>query len=83
MFLFISKKGGELWISVQDQIDFVLSRPNGWEGTQQNEMRRAAAFASFTPNTTAGHGRLSFVTEGEAFPYRMDYLLRWVGSVNS
>jgi hypothetical protein len=58
--------GPELWISVQDQIDFVLSHPNGWEDTQQNAMRQAAVFADLIPNTTAGHARLSFVTEGEA-----------------
>jgi hypothetical protein len=51
---------------VQDQIDFVLSHPNGWEGTQQSEMRRAAVLANLIPDTTAGHARLSFVTEGEA-----------------
>jgi hypothetical protein len=58
--------GRELWISVQDQIDFVLSHPNGWEDTQQGEMRRAAVLADLIPDTTAGHTRLSFVTEGEA-----------------
>jgi hypothetical protein len=58
--------GPDLWNSVQDQIDFVLSHPNGWEGTQQSEMRRAAVLANLIPDTTAGHARLSFVTEGEA-----------------
>ena len=58
--------GPDLWISVQDQIDFVLSHPNGWEGTQQSEMRRAAVLADLIPDTPAGHARLSFVTEGEA-----------------
>ena len=61
--------GAGLWSSVQNQIDFVLSHPNGWEGTQQSEMRRAAVLAGLIPNTTAGHGRLSFVTEGEASLY--------------
>ncbi|KAF9476870.1 hypothetical protein BDN70DRAFT_881863 [Pholiota conissans] len=58
--------GVDLWASVKGQIDFVLSHPNGWEGTQQAEMRKAAVLASLIPDTTAGHGRLSFVTEGEA-----------------
>ena len=52
--------------SVKDEIDFVLSHPNGWEGAQQAEMRRAAVLAKLIPDTTAGHARLSFVTEGEA-----------------
>ena len=54
------------WASVQYQIDFVLSHPNGWKGAQQSEMRRAAILAGLVPDTTAGHARLSFVTEGEA-----------------
>ena len=58
--------GPDLWNSVKDQIDFVLSHPNGWEGTQQSEMRRAAVLADLIPDSTAGHARLSFVTEGEA-----------------
>jgi hypothetical protein len=58
--------GAKLWASVKDQIFFVLSHPNGWEGAQQAEMRKAAVLAKLIPNTTAGHARLSFVTEGEA-----------------
>ncbi|KAF8155273.1 hypothetical protein BJ912DRAFT_1050978 [Pholiota molesta] len=58
--------GVDLWASVKGQIDFVLSHPNGWEGTQQSEMRKAAVLAGLVPDTTAGHARLSFVTEGEA-----------------
>ena len=57
--------GPELWISLRDRIDFVLSHPNGWD-TQQSEMRRAAVLADLIPDTKAGHARLSFVTEGEA-----------------
>ncbi|PPQ68957.1 LOW QUALITY PROTEIN: hypothetical protein CVT26_001828 [Gymnopilus dilepis] len=58
--------GAELWNSVRDSIDFVLSHPNGWEGKEQSQMRRAAVLASLIPDTTLGHARLSFVTEGEA-----------------
>ena len=58
--------GPDLWNSVKDQIDFVLSHPNGWEGTQQSEMRKAAVLAELILDTTTGHARLSFVTEGEA-----------------
>ncbi|KIM40826.1 hypothetical protein M413DRAFT_27963 [Hebeloma cylindrosporum] len=54
------------WASVQYQIEFVLSHPNGWEGAQQSEMRRAAILAGLVPDTTAGNARLLFVTEGEA-----------------
>ena len=58
--------GPDLWNSVKPTIDFVLSHPNGWEGTQQSEMRRAAVLAGLVPNNPNGHARLSFVTEGEA-----------------
>ena len=58
--------GVDLWASVKGQIHFVLPHPNGWEGAQQAEMRKAAVLAKLIPDTTAGHARLSFVTEGEA-----------------
>jgi hypothetical protein len=58
--------GPDVWNSVKSQIDFVLSHPNGWEGTQQSEMRRAAVLAGLVPDNPSGHSRLSFVTEGEA-----------------
>ena len=58
--------GPDLWNSVKAHIDFVLSHPNGWEGTQQSEMRRAAVLAGLVPDNTSGHSRLTFVTEGEA-----------------
>jgi hypothetical protein len=58
--------GTDLWASVKDSMDFVLPHPNGWEGTQQAQMREAAVLAKLIPDTTAGHARLSFVTEGEA-----------------
>ena len=58
--------GPDLWNSVKSHIDYVLSHPNGWEGTQQSEMRRAAILAGLVPDNESGHSRLSFVTEGEA-----------------
>ena len=58
--------GAALWASVKDEIHFVLSHPNGWEGQQQAEMRKASVLAKLIPDTIAGHARLSFVTEGEA-----------------
>ena len=58
--------GEELWASVKDQIHFVLSHPNGWEGSQQAKMRKAAVLAKLIPDTAPGRARLSFVTEGEA-----------------
>ncbi|KAI0319130.1 hypothetical protein OF83DRAFT_1227634 [Amylostereum chailletii] len=54
------------WKSVEGDIDFVLSHPNGWEGPQQGKMRKAAIQAGLIPDTPEGHARITFVTEGEA-----------------
>ena len=58
--------GESLWKSIGDRVDVVLSHPNGWEGVQQSQMRRAAVMAGLVPDTPAGHARVNFVTEGEA-----------------
>ncbi|KAI0315431.1 hypothetical protein OF83DRAFT_1173828 [Amylostereum chailletii] len=58
--------GDSLWNSVQGNIDFVLSHPNGWEGAQQGAMRKAAIMAGLVPDTPSGIDRITFVTEGEA-----------------
>ncbi|KAJ3492910.1 hypothetical protein NLJ89_g11141 [Agrocybe chaxingu] len=58
--------GQVMWNSLKPSIDFVLSHPNGWEGREQSQMRQAAVLAGLIPDTTAGHARISFVTEGEA-----------------
>ncbi|KAJ3494374.1 hypothetical protein NLJ89_g10822 [Agrocybe chaxingu] len=58
--------GPRLWSSVEDSIDFVLSHPNGWEGMEQNQIRKAAVLAGLIPDSPSGHARIRFVTEGEA-----------------
>jgi hypothetical protein len=58
--------GPELWNSFGQQIDFVLSHPNGWEGAQQSQMRRAAVLARLIPDGPRYEHRIQFVTEGEA-----------------
>jgi hypothetical protein len=58
--------GPELWNSVEYNVDFVLSHPNGWEGRRQSEMRQAAVLAGLVLDNEDGHSRISFVTEGEA-----------------
>jgi hypothetical protein len=56
----------DLWASVEQRIDYVLTHPNGWEGAQQEQMRRAAIAAGLVPDTEEGRSRVRFVTEGEA-----------------
>ena len=58
--------GDDLWTYMQNDIDYVLSHPNGWEGKEQADMRCAAVLAKLIPDTKEGHARLTFVTEGEA-----------------
>lgn len=57
--------GKELWDRVESSIDLILSHPNGWEGDQQDFLRKSVVRASvFT--TDDALSRVSFVTEGEA-----------------
>lgn len=58
--------GALLWDSLEGDIEFILTHPNGWEGQQQSIMRRAAVEAGLVPNTSGGHDRIKFVSEGEA-----------------
>ena len=58
--------GASLWRAVEEDLQFVLSHPNGWEGAQQTKMRRAAVHGGLIPDTDAGKARIRFVTEGEA-----------------
>ena len=62
-----SEPNGELrWDSVSNNIDLVLSHPNGWGGLQQTKLRAAAIKAGIVPDTPDGRSRVHFATEGEA-----------------
>ncbi|KAI5115973.1 hypothetical protein M0805_001504 [Coniferiporia weirii] len=61
------------WDTLKDDITFILGHPNGWQGTQQNMMRKAAVMAKMIPDTPQGRSRVKFVTEGEA---SLHYCLR-------
>ncbi|KAG5644296.1 hypothetical protein DXG03_008714 [Asterophora parasitica] len=58
--------GADLWTSLENGIEFVLTHPNGWEGAQQATMRSAAVRAGLVPDTREGRSRVHFATEGEA-----------------
>ncbi|KAF8885939.1 hypothetical protein BD779DRAFT_1471330 [Infundibulicybe gibba] len=58
--------GASLWLSLANNVDFVLSHPNGWEGAQQAQMRRAAILGGLVSNEKDAGARIRFVTEGEA-----------------
>ncbi|KAH7912709.1 hypothetical protein BJ138DRAFT_1228273 [Hygrophoropsis aurantiaca] len=58
--------GVNLWKSVENTIEFVLTHPNGWEGPQQSQIRRAAVLAGLIPDNKSAQSRVRLVTEGEA-----------------
>ncbi|KZV77329.1 hypothetical protein PENSPDRAFT_747068 [Peniophora sp. CONT] len=58
--------GALVWKSLQDDIEIVLSHPNGWGGSQQNTMRRSIIQAGIVPDNPEGRSRITFVSEGEA-----------------
>lgn len=55
-----------MWLSVKDDIQFMFTHPNGWEGAQQQQIRRAIELAGLIPSTSDGRARVRFLTEGEA-----------------
>ncbi|KAG6371759.1 hypothetical protein JVT61DRAFT_9111 [Boletus reticuloceps] len=57
--------GPEMWGSFENNIDFVLSHLNGWEGPQQTQIQRAAVLAGLVPDSPEGQARIQLVTEGE------------------
>ncbi|PCH36691.1 hypothetical protein WOLCODRAFT_146366 [Wolfiporia cocos MD-104 SS10] len=61
--------GKILWNSLGSRIEFVLSHPNGWGGNQQTKMRRAVVKGGLIPDSSTGHARIHFVSEGEASLY--------------
>ncbi|KAJ3504521.1 hypothetical protein NLJ89_g7891 [Agrocybe chaxingu] len=58
--------GKAIWESFDDEIHFVLTHPNSYEGPQQAMMREAAVLARLVPDNEAAQARVSLVTEGEA-----------------
>ncbi|PBK65457.1 hypothetical protein ARMSODRAFT_1006578 [Armillaria solidipes] len=57
--------GVTFWSSIEDSIEFILSHPNGWEGRQQERMRKAVVQAGLVNDDTK-NTHVHFVTEGEA-----------------
>ncbi|KZT03737.1 uncharacterized protein LAESUDRAFT_814408 [Laetiporus sulphureus 93-53] len=57
---------GRRLLQSESDVEFVLAHPNGWGGSQQAKMRRAAVLAGLIPDSAVGQSRIHFVTEGEA-----------------
>lgn len=58
--------GEKHWGKLYKDIDFIITHPNGWEGAQQEKMRRAAVLAELVPDMKSGCKRIIFLTEGES-----------------
>ena len=61
----VEPTGEVLWDNFGPTVEFVLTHPNGWEGAQQELMRKAVVQAGIF-NKEEALSRVSFVTEGEA-----------------
>lgn len=53
--------GESRWDSVSENVELVLTHPNGWGDPQRTQLRDAAVRAGIVPDS-----RVHFVTEGEA-----------------
>ncbi len=54
------------WDELNRTAVFMIGHPNGWEGAQQQQIRRATVLGGVVPNTPEGRARVRFVSEGEA-----------------
>ena len=61
----VEPTGELLWENFGPTVELVLTHPNGWEGQQQEVMRRAVVQAGIF-DVEEARSRVSFVTEGEA-----------------
>ncbi|KAG2104014.1 uncharacterized protein F5147DRAFT_615286 [Suillus discolor] len=54
-----------LWGSIKNSIEFVFTHPNGWEGQQQQQIRRAVELAGLI-SSKEEQSHVHLLTEGEA-----------------
>ena len=66
LFISSDQNGENRWNSVSQNIELVLTHPNGWGGPEQSQLRTAAIQANIVPGTPEGREKVHFVTEGEA-----------------
>ncbi|OJA08937.1 hypothetical protein AZE42_05314 [Rhizopogon vesiculosus] len=62
---YIQESHLNLWGSVENSIEFVFTHSNGWEGLQQQQIRRAAELAGLIPSKEE-QSHVHLLTEGEA-----------------
>ncbi|KAI6044888.1 hypothetical protein EDC04DRAFT_2640470 [Pisolithus marmoratus] len=52
--------------SLEDRIEIILTHPNGWEGPQKQQLRKAAELAGLVSVGEEGQSRVHLLSEGEA-----------------
>lgn len=62
---YIQESHLNFWSSVENSIEFVLTHPNGWEGQQQQQIRRAVELAGLI-SSKEEQSHVHLLTEGEA-----------------
>ncbi|KIK43050.1 hypothetical protein CY34DRAFT_804214 [Suillus luteus UH-Slu-Lm8-n1] len=62
---YIQESHLNFWGSVENSIEFVLTHPNGWEGQQQQQIRRAVELAGLI-SSKEEQSHVHLLTEGEA-----------------
>ncbi|KAG2153153.1 hypothetical protein DEU56DRAFT_954958 [Suillus clintonianus] len=62
---YIQESHLNFWRSVENSIEFVLTHPNGWEGQQQQQIRRAVELAGLISSKDE-QSHVHLLTEGEA-----------------
>lgn len=73
--LYISRSyadGANIWETLEPSMYFILTTPNGWEGVQQDCMRRAAIKGGLVDQN--GGRRIKFVTEAEVMCFILSAL---------
>lgn len=69
----VEPTGELLWENFGPKVELILTHPNGWEGQQQEVMRKAVVQAGIF-DVEGARSRVTFVTEGEAsFNYCVTY----------
>jgi len=66
LFKAANPNGELIWNSTSNNIELLLTHPNGWSSLQQTQLQNAAIRAGIVPDTPLGRTSVHFVTEGEA-----------------
>ena len=58
--------GQKTWTALENNIEFVIAHPNGWDIHEQGILRNAAVDAKLVPSLYVAQEKIHFVSEAEA-----------------